>query len=74
MMAPFVAPLVSMAGDDGLRLELLKALGRVAEAAPGMVAGQIPRLEAVVDRSREEERDALRRLIALTTERDRERN
>jgi hypothetical protein len=74
MMAPFVPPLVAMAWDDGIRLELLEALGRVAETAPRLVAAELSRLEAVVDNSREKERVALRRLTTLATEDDRESN
>jgi hypothetical protein len=73
-MAPFVPPLVAMAWDDGIRLELLEALGRVAETAPRLVAAELSRLEAVVDNSREKERVALRRLTTLATEDDRESN
>lgn len=37
LVAPFVAPLASLAWDTGLRLEILRALSRIAEAAPEMV-------------------------------------
>ena len=37
LIAPFVAPLASLAWDDGLRLEILRALTRIAAAAPELV-------------------------------------
>jgi len=74
MLAPFIPPLVSMAWDDGIRLELLGALGRVAEADPRLVRGQLARLAALVDESREEEQHAFRRLVALAGESNREGN
>lgn len=65
MFAPFVAPLASLAGDEGLRLEVLRALARIAEGAPRLVAGQLAHLSGVVDGTREEERDAFHRLVGL---------
>jgi len=70
MLAPFVPALVAMAWDDRLRLELLRALSRVAEADPGLVARQLGGIEALVDGSREEERLALERLVAIAKGRD----
>lgn len=37
MIAPFVGPLASLAWDDGLRLDIMRALARIAEAAPELV-------------------------------------
>jgi hypothetical protein len=74
MMAPFVPALVSMAGDDGIRLELLRALGRVAEADARLVGRHLDRLGALVDGSREEERHAFRRLVAIAKGRNGEDN
>jgi HEAT repeat protein len=74
ILEPFISPLVSMAWDEGIRLELLKALGRVAEADPRLVRRDLARLEAFVDESQEEERDAFQRLVALAGESNRERN
>jgi len=65
MVAPFVPALVSMVRDDGMRLELLRALGRVAEADPGLVRGQLDRLRGHVDEMRGEERLAFRHLVAI---------
>lgn len=73
MLAPFVPALVSMARDGGLRLELLKALGRVAEADPRLVGPELGRMEDFVDQSRQEERRAFRHLVAVTTGRNDER-
>lgn len=53
MMAPFVAPLAAMIGDDGLRLDLLKAFGRIAESDPWLIRRQLGRLRTHVDESRE---------------------
>lgn len=63
---PFVAPLVSLAWDDGLRLEILRALLAVAEAAPGMVAPHLDRLERHLDRHDTDETEAFRRLAKAT--------
>jgi hypothetical protein len=64
-IAPFVGPLASLAWDAGIRPEILAALGRIAEAEPGLVAGHLAGLQAFVDESREEERGAFHRLVAL---------
>jgi hypothetical protein len=72
MLGPFVPALVSMAWDDGIRLELLRALGRVAVADRRLVGRQLDRLGAFVDESREEERHAFRQLVAIAKERDSE--
>lgn len=64
LLAPFVPALVAMAGDDGLRLELLRALGRVAEADPRLLRRELGRLKDFVDRSRPEERSAYWKLAA----------
>ncbi len=74
MIAPFVPALVSMASDGGIRLELLNALVRVAEADRRLVGRQLDRLEALVDESREDERHAYRRLVAIAEGRDSEGN
>ena len=68
MLEPFVPALVSMIGDEGLRLELLRALRAVAETAPHLVAGHLDRLQSGVDASRPDECQALERLLAATTE------
>lgn len=65
--APWVSALVSMAWDDGLRLELIRALGAVAESAPELVRSHLVRLEFHVDASREDEREAYRRLVATAS-------
>jgi hypothetical protein len=70
MMATFVPALAAMAGDDGIRQELLKAFGRIAESDPRLIRRQLDRLRAHIDESREEERRAFRRLIAIAGESD----
>jgi len=37
LIAPFVQPIASLSWDEGLRPEILKALRRIAEAAPELV-------------------------------------
>ena len=37
LVAPFIAPLASLSWDDGLRREIIRALTRIAEAAPEAV-------------------------------------
>ncbi len=37
LVAPFIAPLASLSWDDGLRPEIIRALTRIAEAAPDRV-------------------------------------
>ena len=64
LMTPFVPSLVSMAWDDGIRLPLLRALGRIAEADGRLIRCHLDRLEAHVDGTREEERRAFRQLVA----------
>jgi len=64
LLEPFVAPLVSMTGDDGLRIELLRAFTAIAGAAPHLVARHLERLEAAIDATKPEERQALAGLVA----------
>ena len=73
-LAPFVSSLASMAWDAGIRLELLRALARIAEADPKLVAAQVDRLREHVDTSSDEELRAWRRLIEITEEGHGERN
>jgi hypothetical protein len=68
VLAPFVPILVTMARDDGLRVELLSALDRVAKAAPGLVRPHVTALEGLVDASRRDEAQALRKLMATVGE------
>jgi hypothetical protein len=70
LMEPFTAPLASMAWDDGLRPEILRALARIAAADPGLVEGLLDRLREHVDESVDEERAAFRHLVAMTEERN----
>lgn len=70
MMTTFVPSLALMSRDDGIRLELLKAFGRIAESDPRLIRRQLDRLRPHIDESREEERRAFRRLIAIAGESD----
>ena len=69
LLEPYVSALVSMSQDAGIRLELLAALGAVAESAPRLIAGHLDRLETAIDSTRLEERQAFRRLVAATGKR-----
>ena len=64
LMTHHVPALVSMARDEGLRGEILRALRAVARAAPTLVAGELDRLATSVDDSQSGELEALRRLVA----------
>jgi hypothetical protein len=64
LMEPFVAPLASVAWDDGLRLAVIRALTAIAESAPELVRDQLPGLAAQIDEDRDEEREALEALRA----------
>lgn len=70
MMANFVPALAAMARDDGIRLQLLQAFGRIAKADRQLIGRQLDRLRAHVDESREEERRAFRRLTTIAGESD----
>lgn len=64
LMAPFVAPLASVAWDDGLRLEVIRALSAIAEAAPELVREQLPGVAGRIDEDSPEETEALAELRA----------
>lgn len=63
-MAPFVAPIASYVRDDGLRPEILKALCRIAEAAPEQIKPMRETLQRFGNMSNPEERPLLERLLA----------
>lgn len=62
LMAPFVGPLAWLAWDDGLRVEVLRALSVIARSAPELVREHLPGVAAEVDETREEERAAFQEL------------
>jgi hypothetical protein len=64
LMAPFVAPVASYAWDDGLRVEILRALCRMAESAPRQIAAIREIVERFGDMSNPEERPYLECLFA----------
>jgi hypothetical protein len=64
LMAPFVAPVASYLWDEGLRLEILKALCRISEAAPEQIAEIRDIVERFGNMSNPEERPYLERLLA----------
>jgi hypothetical protein len=63
LIAPLVAPLASLAWDDGLRPEILRALIRIAEAHPDLVRPVCPMLVDLVDDEDPSERAAFTRLL-----------
>ena len=63
LIAPFVAPLASLVWDDGMRLEILSALRRLAEAHPGLVRPVLPHVVDHVDNEDSAEREAFARLL-----------
>ena len=63
LIAPFVAPLASLAWDDGLRLEILRALARISESAPELVRPVVAEVGDHVDKEDSAECDALARLL-----------
>jgi hypothetical protein len=64
----FVGPVASLAWDDGLRLEILHALARIAEVAPDLVSPFRAEVAGWVDDDDEREREALRRLEVRLTD------
>ena len=70
LLAAHLPGLVALSHDDGLRLEILRALAALAEAAPALVAGELERLQCWVDDSRPDERQAFGRLVELTAGRE----
>lgn len=63
LIAPFVAPLASLAWDDGLRPEILRALIRIAESNPELVHPVCRQLAGHVDNEDPVEREAFERLL-----------
>jgi len=61
-LAPHLSALASVAPDDGLRLELLRAFRAVAESSPQLVRPYLSDLEKYVDDSKPEERETFREL------------
>ena len=64
LIGPFVGPMVGVAWDDGLRLEVIRALAAIAESAPELAAEHLDDLLAHVDEGREDERRAVEELRA----------
>ena len=62
LVEPFVGPLASLSWDDGLRLEILRALTRIAEVAPELVAPVLGSMTAQINREDPAESAALGRL------------
>ncbi len=63
LVAPFIAPLASLSWDDGLRREIIRALTRIAEAAPDAVRPICTIVAEHVDFEDPGERQAFERLL-----------
>lgn len=63
LVDPFVAPLASLSWDDGLRLEIIRALTRIAEARPETVRSVCDLVAENVDLEDPDERCAFARLL-----------
>jgi hypothetical protein len=68
LVAPFVGPMTAYLWDEGLRPGILKALRRIAEVAPELVADESDRLKAIEDLDDPGERADLERLLAVNRE------
>jgi HEAT repeat protein len=63
LVAPFIAPLASLSWDDGLRREIIRALTRIAEAAPEAVRPACTLIAEHVDFEDPNERQEFERLL-----------
>lgn len=63
LIAPFIAPLASLSWDDGLRREIIRALTRIAEAAPDAVRSVCDTVAEHVDFEDLNERQAFEGLL-----------
>ncbi len=70
LVAPFIAPLASLSWDDGLRWEIMRALTRIAEAAPEAVRSVCTIVAEHVDFEDPGERQAFERLLEESGGRD----
>jgi hypothetical protein len=66
LIAPFVPAIASVARDDGLRVEMLRALLAIAESDASLVEPHLARVARSIDRSRPEETELFRRLAEAT--------
>jgi hypothetical protein len=66
LIRPFVAPLASLAWDDGLRLEIVRALARIAQSAPDLVGPVCGDVAQHVDLGNRAEREALASLLEVS--------
>jgi hypothetical protein len=68
LMEPFVGPLVSYAWDDGLRLEILRALITIASVVPHLVAPHLDDVKRNIDPDERSELELAAQLWSLTEE------
>lgn len=68
LVAPFVGPMTSYLWDVGLRPGILRALCRIAEAAPELVTGLRDRLSMIEHTNDPGEQACLDRLLAVNRE------
>lgn len=64
LIEAFVGPMVGVAWDDGLRVEVIRALAAIASTAPELAAEHLEDLLVHVDEGREQERRAVEDLRA----------
>jgi HEAT repeat protein len=63
LVAPFVGPMTALLWDDSLRPGILRALCRIAEAAPELIEGVHDRLEAYENSGDSVQRTLIGRLL-----------
>ncbi len=68
LVAPFVGPMTGYLWDDGLRIEILKALRRIADVAPELIEDIRDRLLALEDTNDSGERTLIDSLLAVKRE------
>ena len=68
LVTPFVGPMTSYLWDDGLRPGILRALSRIAEAAPHLVATVREQLLKIEHTEGPDEQACLDRLLAVNRE------
>jgi hypothetical protein len=66
LVRPFVAPLASMVWDDGLRVEIIRGLARIAQASPELIGPVCGGIADHVDFADEVERSAFADLLEVS--------
>jgi hypothetical protein len=66
LLAPYLSALASMAWDEGLRLQLLRAFEAVATSAPELVAPHLDSMRPYIAWESRDEWESYQRLVKLT--------